>query len=90
MSYSSMSCLSVSVWDCRMNHSIQSQQSELWTGVIISSLARLSGFQCFSMGHNGHGINMYGVVMIPMGDLHAGGQSNLGHLSLLHRLSTSL
>ena len=26
-----MSCLSVSVWDCRMNHFIQSQQRELWT-----------------------------------------------------------
>ena len=48
-------------------------------------LARLFGLQCFNMGHNGHGINLYGVVMICMGNLHAGGQSNLGHLSLLHR-----
>ena len=48
-------------------------------------LARLSGLQCFNMGHNGHGINLYGVVMILMGNLHAGGQSNLGHLSLVHR-----
>ena len=30
-------------------------------------------------------INLYGVVMILMGHLHAGGQSNLGHLSLVHR-----
>ena len=37
------------------------------------------------MGHNGQGINLYGVVMIFMGNLHAGGQSNLGHLSLVHR-----
>ena len=37
------------------------------------------------MGHNGHGINLYGVVTILMGNLHAGGQSNLGYLSLLHR-----
>ena len=37
------------------------------------------------MGSNGHGINMYGVVMILMGNLHAGGQSNLGYFSLLHR-----
>ena len=48
-------------------------------------LARLSGLQCFNMSHNGHGINLYGVVMILMGNLHAGGQFNLGHLSLLHR-----
>ena len=47
-------------------------------------LARLSGLQCFSMGHNGHGINLYGVVMILMGNLYAGGQLNLGHLSLVH------
>ena len=42
------------------------------------------------MGHNGHVINLYGVVMILMGNVHAGGQSNLRHLSLLvHRhLST--
>ena len=25
------------------------------------------------MGHNGHGINLYGVLMIPTGNLHAGG-----------------
>ena len=26
-------------------------------------LARLSGLQCFNMGHEGHGINLYGVVL---------------------------
>ena len=26
-------------------------------------LARMSGLQCFNMGHNGHGINLYGVSM---------------------------
>ena len=36
-------------------------------------LARLFGLQCSNMGHNGHGINLYGVVMIFMGNLHAGG-----------------
>ena len=29
-------------------------------------LARMSGLQCFNMGHNGHGINLYGVSMTPM------------------------
>ena len=29
-------------------------------------LARMSGLQCFNMGHNGHGINMYGVSMTLM------------------------
>ena len=46
-------------------------------------LARMSGLQCFNMGHNG--INLYGVSMTPMENLHAGGQSSLGHLSLVHR-----
>ena len=29
-------------------------------------LARMSGLQCFNMGHNGHGINLYGVSMTLM------------------------
>ena len=37
------------------------------------------------MGHNVHGINLYGVVMTLMDNLHAGGQSSLGHLRLVHR-----
>ena len=37
------------------------------------------------MGHNGLGINLYGDIM---GNVHAGGQSNLGHLSLLRRADT--
>ena len=36
------------------------------------------------MGHNGHRIDLYGVVVIPMASLHAGGQYNLEYLSLLH------
>ena len=52
-------------------------------------LTRLSGLQCLNMGHNGHGINLYGVVMTFMGNLHAGGQSNLEHLSLVHRVCHS-
>ena len=31
-------------------------------------LARMSGLQCFNMGHNGHGINLYGVSMTIMGN----------------------
>ena len=50
----------------------------------LRPLARLSGIHCFNMGHDAHGINMYGVVMILMGN-YVGGQSNLGHLSLEHR-----
>ena len=26
-------------------------------------VARLSGLQYFNMGHDGHGINLYGVIM---------------------------
>ena len=48
-------------------------------------LARLSDLQCYNMGHNGHGINLCGVIMTLMGNLHGGGQSSLGHLSLVHR-----
>ena len=29
-------------------------------------LARMSGLQCFNMGHNGNGINLYGVSMTLM------------------------
>ena len=31
-------------------------------------LARMSGMRCFNMGHNGHGINLYGVSMTLMGN----------------------
>ena len=31
-------------------------------------LARMSGLQCLNMGHNGHGINLYGVSMTLMGN----------------------
>ena len=31
-------------------------------------LARMSGLQCINMGHNGHGINMYGVSMTLLGN----------------------
>ena len=31
-------------------------------------LARMSGLQCFNMGHNGHGINLYGVSMTLIGN----------------------
>ena len=29
-------------------------------------LARMSGLQCYNMGHNGHGINLYGVSITLM------------------------
>ena len=48
-------------------------------------LARMSGLQCFNMGHNGYGINLYGVSMTLMENLHGDGQSSLGYLSLVHR-----
>ena len=41
-------------------------------------MAGLSGLQCYNMGHNGHGINLYGVLMIIMGNLHAWGHSDRG------------
>ena len=31
-------------------------------------LAIMSGLQCFNMGHNGHGISLYGVSMTLMGN----------------------
>ena len=31
-------------------------------------LARMSGLQCINMGHNGHGINLYGVSMTLIGN----------------------
>ena len=36
------------------------------TPVVIGSDVRMSGLQCFNMGHNGHGINLYGVSMTLM------------------------
>ena len=54
-------------------------------GVCIQGSGVMSVLQCYNMGHNGHGTNLCGVIMTRMGNLHAGGQSNLGHLSLLHR-----
>ena len=58
----------------RVNRSGQNHQGvgkRLNTGVIGSDmpwLARLSGLQCFNMGHNSHGINMHGVIMTLMGN----------------------
>ena len=37
--------------------------------------------QCLGMGHNGHGINLNGVLMILMGNLHVGGHHDRGSLS---------
>ena len=40
------------------------------TSVIGSDVPWLEcpGLQCFNMGHNGHGINLYGVSMTLMGN----------------------
>ena len=40
--------------------------------------------QFLSMGHNGHGINLYGIRMILMGNLHTGAHSDV----LVHRIRT--
>ena len=40
----------------------------LEAGVNRCPRARLSGLQCFNMGNNGHGINLYGVIMTLMGN----------------------
>ena len=39
---------------------------------IISSNVRCLDLQCYNKGHNGHGINLYDVLIILMGNLHAG------------------
>ena len=44
--------------------------------------------QCHNMGPNGHGITLHGVIMVLMGNVHAGGGGGVltGGLSvLLHR-----
>ena len=48
-------------------------------------LARLSGLQCYNMGHNGRGINLYDVRIILMGNYHAGGHYDRGRSVLVHR-----
>ena len=45
----------------------------------------MSGLQSYNMGHNGHGISMYGILMILMGNLHAGGHSAGGLSFLVYR-----
>ena len=42
--------------------------SEGWCNRLRCPLTRMSGLQCFNMGHNGHGINLYGVSMTLMGN----------------------
>ena len=53
--------------------------------VICSSVPRPDcpppPIQCYNMGHNVYGINMYGVLMIRMDNLHAGGHSDRGYHS---------
>ena len=46
--------------------------------------ARFFWMQCFNMGHNGYGINMYGVIMILM-KLTCRWTMSLGHMSLVHQ-----
>ena len=47
---------------------IWSGQSNYRCNRLRCPLARMSGLQCFNMGHNGHGINLYGVSMTRMGN----------------------
>ena len=45
----------------------QGPATDLWQcNWLKCSLARLSGLQCYNMGHNDHGINLHGVSMILM------------------------
>ena len=39
-----------------------------WCNRLKCPLARLSSLQCYNMGHSGHGINLYGVIMTFMGN----------------------
>ena len=57
-----------------------SKYEPMWKANIYSSFY-LSGIQCYNMGHNSHGINLYGILIIPMGNLHAGGHSERRTLS---------
>ena len=74
--------------DC-MKHSLTCQMDPIvdnyCTGVIYPGVPRLSPppLQCYSMGHNGRGLNMYGVLMILLGKLHVhvGGRSDRETLS---------
>ena len=51
-----------------------SKYEPMWKTNIYSSYY-LSGIQCHNMGHNGQGINLYGILIIPIGNWHAGGHS---------------
>ena len=61
--------------DCRLQvdslsdeWSVESWAAENRCNRLRCLLARMSGLQCFNMGHNGHGINLYGVSMTIMGN----------------------
>ena len=50
------------------NHEAGATTVTLTLIMLGTGLARMSGLQCFNMGHNGHGINLYGVSMTLMGN----------------------
>ena len=45
------------------------QAKVLIAGVIGSNVPWLDypGLQCYNMDHNSHGLNLYGVLMVPVG-----------------------
>ena len=53
-------------------------RKQLYLGVkwLLLRFAWIFGQNGPNMGHNGHGINKYGVVMVLMGNLYSGRQSN--------------
>ena len=62
-----------------------------YAGVIGYILPPPPFFKSYNMGHNGHGINMYGVLMILLHNFHAMGHFDRG-LSVLvqHKGETPL
>ena len=87
ITYDGMNGQCVMCWHAdRMSHPAYNVTNP-WTrcNMLRCSLTRLSGLQCFNMGHSGHGINLYVVVVILMENSHVGGQSIPGHLSLVYR-----
>ena len=62
-------------WEVRSENlsdfSLKRRNSFCGAGVIgsdVPCLPRMSGLECFNMGHKGHGINLYGVSMTLMGN----------------------
>ena len=66
-------CCTVIVVSLRgLGTGLQATGSTVWSRCnrLRCPMARWSGLQCYNFGHNGHGINLYGVIMTLMGNLH--------------------